>query len=193
MTKLKHQSPPLLAIAIFLILTASAFGQEGEVVPPENPAVTQYTEPFPTAGGETDAHERKHRTLSTDRALGTRNAARLERQGAEGRAVAELAAETTPSTETAAAPTSRSGSGGGGSGSGRSRGALPTTRGTTADNRGRIGFDSSAVDGTSGLGTVLSGALGVQSGSAGLLLPFLLFAAIVAALIYAIRQRRAAG
>ncbi len=189
-TKLKLQSPPLLAAAIWLALTASALGQEGAVVPPENSAVTQYTEPFPTAGGETDAHERQHRNVSPDRALGPRNAQRLARHGSEGRAVAELAAETTPSAEPAAA--APEGGGAAANGSGRAGSASAENRGEPGGSRLGAPFDASAADATSGPGAVLSGALGAQSGSSGLL-SFLLLAAVVVALVAAIRQRRAAG
>lgn len=181
----------LLSVAIAIVTTALPASAAAEsIAPPENSAVAQYTELLPTAGGQTDAHGQKHRNASPIKVLGARNAERLARHGPDGRAVAELAAETAPSPVPAPAP---DGGGGGGSaatiGAGRPGGASPANRGGTAHSRGGAAFDVSKAEGSSGLGTVLSGALGSPSGGIGLLLPFLLVAAVIAALTFAIRQR----
>lgn len=185
----------LFSLAIAIATAALPAGAAAEsIAPPENSAVAQYTELLPTAGGQTDAHGQKHRNASPGKVLGARNVERLARHGPDGRATAELAAETAPSPAPAPAPGGGGGGGGGSAatiGAGRPGGASPANRGDTAHSRGGAAFDVSKAKGSSGLGTVLSGALGSPSGGIGLLLPFLLVAAVVVALTFAIRQSTA--
>src|SRR5262245_20501085 len=68
----------------------------GETVPPENSAVNQYTEAFPTAGGDREAHGQRGKNLSPGKVIGAANAKKLNEQGAAGRATAKLAADTAP-------------------------------------------------------------------------------------------------
>lgn len=182
------------AIALAAIaLPASAAAET--IVPPENSAVAQYTESFPTAGGQTDGNGPTRRDASPAKVLGAHNAERLGRRGPDGRAVAELAAETAPSPVPAPLPDARGGSGSGGGGgvaaigAGRPGGASPADRSGVAHSRGGATFDVSETKGSSGPGTVLSAALGDRPGGIGLLLPFLLMLAFVASLTFAIRQR----
>lgn len=184
--------------AIALALASPAAAQKGEeVVPPENSAVNQYTEGFPTAGGEKDAHDQRDKR-KPDKVLGERNTERLEQRGSAGRAVAELTAETAPVT---AAP--------------ETGGESVVEEGTTAVGRGKgdgdrdgptavqksgldsaqpvaLAFDPAEVDGSSGTGSVIGQAFGSSSGL-GLLLPLLLLATIAWAIGYAMRQKRVAG
>lgn len=189
-----------LALATALALAPAAAGQEpeAEVVPPENSAVTQYTEPFPTAGGNRNAHEHEGRDASPDKVLGSRNANRLEREGNAGRAVAELAADTAPAPavpvagedegETAAAGGAGKGGSDGGSGSAaKAAGSAPSDPRPAA-------VELAAADGSSGLGSVLARAFGGSpSGGAGFLLPLLILATILWAAAYLSRQRQTAA
>ena len=66
-------------------------------VPPGNSAATQYTEAFPTAGGQAESRERQgSQGREPSEVLGKDNAQRLESQGAAGEAAAAIAAETAP-------------------------------------------------------------------------------------------------
>lgn len=90
----------LVALAAALVSASPALGEEGELLPPGNSAANQYTEAFPTARGGRDPEqgEGKPRQGSSLKALGTRNVRKLEAEGPEGRAAAEVAAATAPVT-----------------------------------------------------------------------------------------------
>jgi hypothetical protein len=205
MKTLRTATGLMLAIAIALIAAAPAAAEEEVVVPPENSAVNQYTEAFPTAGGDRDADKHRGRKAKPAKVIGSKNAKRLDEQGADGRATAELAAETAPNViveetstddgeeEGTAAPAGNGGgtSGGGGPGSepAGNGGAQGQTPGPSVDSG-----TSAQVDGSSGLSEVLSRAIGSPSGGGmGLFLPLLILATIVWALIYTTRQRRPAS
>lgn len=194
----KATLPLTLAIALALAPSAMAQEAEAEVVPPENSAATQYTEAFPTAGGNKDAHEHEGREASPRAVLGTRNAQRLKREGRAGRDVAELTADTAPAP---AAPAiadegDEGASGGGGSGDdrgGSAGGSRPAPRGAGPDSPRPV-VEVPAANGSSGLGAVLARAVGASpSGGAGFLLPLLVLATILWAIAYASRQRQTAG
>lgn len=198
MKTLKKGILPAAAIALALALVSPAAAQESEeVVPPENSAVNQYTEGFPTAGGEKDAHDRRGGKRTPDKVLGERNTERLEQRGSAGRAVAELTAETAPVT---AAPEATSESiveettaVGGGKGNGGQGDQAPVQKGgLDAAQPVTLAFDPAEVDGSSGTGSVIGQAFGSSSGL-GLLLPLLLLATIAWAIGYAMRQKRVAG
>jgi hypothetical protein len=185
-----------------LLATAAPAGaaEDAPLVPPGNSAVNQYTEAFPTAGGERDANNRKGKRPSSEKVIGERNTAKLRKQGPEGEAVADLTAETAPAPpadedvvveEGAAAPPGSAG-GGSGNGSGESQ------AGSGASDGGGSGGTASVVvaepEGSSGLGEVIARATGSSSGDGmGLFLPLLILATILWAFAYLARQKRPAS
>jgi hypothetical protein len=197
--KTPHLGFPLAALAFALALAPAATAQEAEeAVPPGNSAVNQYTEPFPSAGGERDVHEQEGRQGSPRKVLGPRNARRLEREGGAGRALARLTAETAPppsagsdeagQTETATGP------GGGNGGQGGDEGGREIGSQNSTARGGEQGVEIADVSGSSGLGAVLARAIGVSpSGVGGLLLPLLILTTLVWAIAYAFRQRQTAA
>jgi hypothetical protein len=200
MTAFKTGLSLLATIAILAVPTAA---HAEYLIPPNNSAATQYTEAVPTAGGPkaTDpSHHGKHQ--SPGKVLGGRNAERLDAQGPEGRAVAEVAAETAP---VAAVPagnegaeqgkhpsasqpgTNDTGSGGGngaaGSGNGGSGSGVNVRDATLASQE--------IPDGSSGLSEVLAQATGSSdSGQLGLLLPLIVLGAIAWSVAYVLRRRK---
>jgi len=195
MKTLKKGILPAAAIALALALVSPAVAPAGEVVPPGNSAVNQYTEGFPTAGGEKDAHDRRGSKRTPDKVLGERNAERLEQRGSAGRAVAELTAETAPVT---AAPElggedvveeTTGGTGGRGGGGPGDRSA-PQKIDLGSAQPVALALDPDEVDGSSGTWAVIGQALGSSSGGLGILLPLLLLATIAWAIVYAMRHRR---
>jgi hypothetical protein len=176
----------LTAIAIFAFPSAA---MAEELVPPGNSAVNQYTETFPTPGGDKEA---KHGTKRAKPAkvLGSDNAKKLEEQGPAGREVATVAAATAPSTP---APEETDSAGSKAAVAGRNRkeqhgaSSLPPKQAQSAPAASRETGASSGPDGSSGFGEVLAHATGTSSsGELGLLLPL----AIIAAVVWAVATRR---
>jgi hypothetical protein len=145
-------------------------------VPRGNPAATQYTEAFPTAGGQQDAEQGKGgKGRHPEQVLGKEKAERLESQGPAGRAAAALAAETAP-----AGVTSESGASGG-SGHG---GGMPHSGGGDSES-------GQPADGGSGLGEVASQATGSSfSDGMDLLLPLAILGTAAWLLFYLLRRRQ---
>ncbi len=83
-----------LAVALLLALPAGS-ALAVAVVPPGNSAVNQYTETLSGPEGNLPSSEVKQ-GASPSKALGASNAKRLEARGPEGRAAAQLAADTSP-------------------------------------------------------------------------------------------------
>lgn len=170
-------------------------------VPPGNSAATQYTEAVPTAGGpKSTNHPKGGHSRSPDRVLGAGKTAKLDAQGPQGRAAAEVAALTAPSAvggkagATAApgsgAPDRRGGqrgSGGvqvgGGSGAGDlGQGARPPSPQHPAQ------LDSGD---SSGIGEVVGQATGSSSsGQPGVWLPLLIAAVVIWSGAYVLRRQR---
>lgn len=176
-----------LLLATVAILAVSAPAQAEYLVPPGNSAATQYTETYPTAGGNKDP-EKATGERAPKEVLGSRNARRLEAQGEEGRAVAEVAAETAPDTEPAA-------TGGEGRGDENDKGESRNEDSDAPSPGGAGGSggssDSEGPSGSSGLGEVLAQATGSSaSGGTGLLLPLLIVGGIAWAIAYLLRLRR---
>ena len=74
-----------LAASIVLVACPTAAWANDALVPPENSAAAQYTEAFPTAGGNKDVTKNNaQRPPTAAKALGSGNAMRLEAHGAEG-------------------------------------------------------------------------------------------------------------
>ena len=193
----------LLAAAIALVAAAPAVAEEAPLVPPENSAVNQYTETFPTAGGDKDAHDHDGGNRTPKKVLGEKNANKLEEHGAAGKATAELAAETAPlpvETTIGTAPEATPpeaeesdesgtgapvrGNGGNPPSSGSGRDAAPATN--TADTKVVV----VEAGGSSGLSEVLGRATGSPQGGMGIFLPLLLLGTIFWAIAYVARQRR---
>jgi len=189
----------MAAATALVALPAIAVGAE-YLVPPGNSAAIQYTETYPSAGGHKDAeNQRGNRNRSPSKVLGERNASRLEAQGPEGEAVAEVVAETAPATTAAPERASENNDsekepnqekretgdgensrGGAGPGSGSSRGP---------DRPAPVSGD---VDqsGSSGLGEVLASAVGAPAGGNGIVLPLAFLGTLAWMLAIAWRQRK---
>jgi hypothetical protein len=184
----------LLAAAIALVAASSAAAQEAALVPPENSAVNQYTESFPTASGDKDAHDHNSENRSPKKVLGNDNAKKLRERGPAGQATAELAAKTAPrgveveETDVTVEETGEAGmaapSRGGGSGGGGDEGV---TARTATGVPGPIAV--AETDGSSGFSEVLARATGSSSGM-GVFLPLLILATILWGFTYFVRQRR---
>ncbi len=205
MKALKTAAGLVSATAISLFAVAPAMALEEQVpVPPENSAVNQYTEAFPTAGGDREAHNHQGRNVSPGKVIGAKNAKKLDQRGAAGRATAKFAADTaphpTPGQGTAVVVITKDNQGpgqstnsGGNSGGG---GGQPTDQ--SGNNTSEQGAGSARVvttpaahaEGSSGLSEVLSSATGGSGDGMGLFLPLLIIAAIAWAIAYTVRQRR---
>jgi hypothetical protein len=188
-------------IAIFAIPNAA---QAEYLVPPGNSAATQYTEAVPTAGGPKASNNPKHGgTKSPKQVLGSGNAKKLDAQGPEGRAAAEVAAATAPGAVaqtgdgTRAAPAGRAGAqpqangGDSGGGKGQADDSLPGN-GSGSQTAATATLASQQLpDGSSGLAEVLGQATGSSdSGQLGLLLPLIVLATIAWSVVYVVRRRR---
>jgi len=168
-TKVLAASLGLLAALPPAALPCAAGAEQ--LLPPGNSAANQYTEAYPTSGG--DASVRGAQPRSPAKALGAKNARRLERLGPEGRAAADLAAATAPAGRTGGTPSQRDGGGAMGGG-------------TEPDGE----LDPA---GSSGLAQVLGEATGASAdGELGPLLPLIVIATVVSAVAYVWRRRRTA-
>ncbi len=192
-----------LAAAFLATLAFAAAAMAEETIPPGNSAVNQYTESLPTPGGARDTENdgRKSRP-SPHKALGSKNANKLESQGNDGRAAAEVAAATAPTPEPAdeeetAAPAASGGNGGGNNSN--DNGPKPSDRGGNGADKANAGnaklakVEVEEPSGSSGLGEVVGEATGDSSGAMGWLLPLLIIAIAIWAVAYAMRQRRQAS
>ena len=183
----------LLALLALLALPAVAAAEY--LVPEGNSAVTQYTEGFPTGGGEKKTEGSKH--VTPGKAIGAGNAKKLQQQGPERAAVAQVAAETAPAAvpvpEASPAPKPHHGD--------KGQQSKPAKQGQGGkhpqQNDSKQGDEATAPaatgggpGGSSGAGEVLGAATGASSGSVGLLLPLAILAAIAWGLFYFWRQRR---
>jgi len=175
----------LLSATIAIVAASPATAEETPFVPPENSAVNQYTESFPTAGGDKDAHDHDGGNRSPKKVLGSRNAEKLRAQGPAGEATAELVAETAPAVE-------KTGDAG--------TGVPPRTGGDSgggADGGKPVAADSPAIKeagGSSGVSEVIAWATGSSpAGGVGIFLPLLIIATVLWAFAYLARQRRPVG
>ena len=186
------------------------------VVPPGNSAATQYTETFPTSHGAADVNEEIDGSeVRPSKVIGSHKAKKLENEGADGKAVAEITAATAPiqvepessAPETKAAPAKSSdesqdhhgdhssangGVAGGGGGNSGGSGAGGGVAGKVAPPATDVRVVVESSSGSSGLGQVLEQATGgSSSGQLGLFLPLLIIATVAWSLNYAWRQRQA--
>jgi hypothetical protein len=194
-----------LALAAAFAIPAGAIAAE-DVVPPSNGGANQYTETYPTGGGNRNALTEGDE-IAPGKVIGDRNAEKLEERGEEGEEVAELAAETSPTTEyvvpVAPAPSSGGGGGDGGTGAvkqsaGRgsgSGGGAPA--GDPADRQKSSPVDpvvnaggDTDVEGSGALGEIVGQAFGTSESGMGALLPILMLAAIFWAFLFTARRQR---
>ncbi|MFN8163868.1 MAG: hypothetical protein U0R26_08560 [Solirubrobacterales bacterium] len=161
----------------------------GSIVPPGNSAATQYTETFPTTGGNAEVNSSiggggaGGGGQSAAEALGSRTAHTLEQLGQEGRNVAALATESVPpAAEGERGPAKPS----------HRAGGSEAKKGPGSGDSGQLGpaLAGEAPGGSSGFGEVLSQATGSTSGQMGIFLPLVLVAALLWGLAYAWRQRQ---
>ncbi len=189
-------------IAIFALPCAA---QAEYLIPPGNSAATQYTEAVPTAGGPKATNPSKHgQSKSPKQVLGKGNATKLDAQGPEGRAAAEVAAETapgavaqtdggapsaTPDHHAGSQPQANGGDSGGGTGQ---TGGPPAGDGSSHQAATTATLASQPLpEGSSGLGEVLGQATGSSdSGQLGLWLPLIVLATIAWSVAYVVRRRR---
>jgi hypothetical protein len=177
-----------LAIAAFPPLPAAA----EPVVPPGNSAATQYTEAFPTPGGERPLGGGGHGSRKPSSVLGPRNARRLDAKGPQGRAVAALATATAP----VASGSGRGGGAGGGGAAGGGGEGAPPPAGTGEGAPGARAAQPAPPEphGSGGFEEVIGQATGASSsGEMGLLLPLAIAAVLLWSLAYLWRQRRRAA
>jgi hypothetical protein len=192
----------LTAIVALFATPATAATTEEAVVPPSNSAANQYTETFPTSGGDKKTDQKPtHR--SPVKVLGSQNTRKLEEQGPEGKAAAEAAAATAPTPITTTPPTpvhepsaqsnggGSAGGGEGGHGKGNDGQSVPRHVSGTANGPGNVSAPVPEPSGSSGLGSAIEQATGLStSGSSGMLLPLVILTTILWSLAYLWRQRR---
>ena len=189
MKPLKTAFGPTAVLLALAIAPTYALSAEEPLIPPGNSAVNQYTETFPTSGGDKDFEKGVRRPPR--QVLGSRQAQRLEEGGKDGRAAAEVAAETAPAAispseasapeDTAEGAGGTAGSGGGGAGPGRQ---------TNEEQRDRNGGNAGA-SGSWGFAEVLGQATGTSdSGEMGLLLPLTILAALAGSIAFLLRRSR---
>lgn len=172
-------------LAILAALAAAPAAGAETLVPPENSAAFQYTETFPTTGGDKETDKVDNRSGAS---LDATKAKRLKEQGPAGRAVAAIVATTAPGTTAPATEGGNSGSGD--RAEGGKQGESGVNDGAYADSG--TGADRGAK-GSSGLGEVIEQATGSSaSGEMGLLLPLLIVAALAWSIASLWRQRNEA-
>lgn len=173
-------------VAVVSLVGAPSTAAAQTVIPPGNSAVNQYTQTFPTAGGNSPTQNRGSR--SPAKVLGGRNAQRLDAKGPAGRAAASLAAATAPTPAVLAAGRGRSGGAPGAQGASHTDGAGQGIGGAST------GSETSGSRGSSGFDQVIGQATGSSSsGQMGFLLPLVIVAAVLWSLMYLWRQRRRAA
>jgi hypothetical protein len=182
--------------AVLAALALPAVSLAAYYVPPGNSAANQYTEAFPTAGGESGGKPGKGKATPAQ-TLGARNAKRLHAQGPAGTAAAEVAAETAPASvvvaEGGSTPQGGGGTAGGGSATAPGGQGSPSAGGGEVHSNGgadggQTGASPSGPSGSSGIGEVVRQATGSgDDGNLGLLLPIVILATIAGSVAYRLR------
>lgn len=194
-----HRTRFGLLAAAFALAALPAGAAAAPYVPPGNSAATQYTEAVPTAGGPKATGHKQGKVKSPSKVLGARNTEKLDAQGPQGHAAAEVAAATAPATipATPSEPARTPNPGG----SSQTGGQGPQS---TKPGDGSPGGDATShaapqvakppqaqnPSGSSGFGEVIGQATGSSSGQLGLLLPLLIVAVVIWSVAYLLRQRR---
>lgn len=199
-----------LAVMAVAVLSPSA-ALAGAVVPPGNSAANQYTETFPTTGGNTEAKKGKHKVTPAE-AIGSGPAKKLDSRGKQGRETAAVVAATAPPPLNEGGESSEGGDEGSGSaaagaagtgdgGSGHGTGSQSGSQGRAAGGNGSGGGASHSVNvvdsalaepgGSSGFAEVVGQATGsTSSGGTGLLLPLAVLATAIWAVVFLLRRKR---
>lgn len=185
----------LTSLALAALAAFPATVPAASLVPPGNSAANQYTETFPTTGGNAEAKGKGK--VTAGEVLGAGNAKKLDSQGKQGREAAAVVAETAPPPLSAAGSESGGGTsaddaakGGNGAGGGQvgSDGAATGGVGSSGGSGAAVSTDE---HGSSGLGEVLGQATGsTSSGGTGLLLPLVVLASVIWALAFFLRRKR---
>lgn len=172
--------PPKAHLALFAtaaVLGAVAPAATAEVVPPQNSAANQYTETYPTAGGDRESRRAEDIGAGGGRGpngSGTPQLApggerELQARGEDGRSVVGLVEATAPAAATAGTNGAAAGAGG--------------SESRTASDPGDEGASATAE--------VLSRITGASSsGELGPLLPLLLIATLIWAAVFPLLRRR---
>jgi hypothetical protein len=188
-------TPPRIGLCFATTIAIVAFpavARAGEaIVPPGNSAAAQYTEAFPTGGGNKDVTQNNRRRPPTPaKALGGENARQLEGRGPLGEEAAAVAAATSPPIASQPGPSS------GGKGAASPGSTALGGSGTRAEQGEASTAPAEAArppepSGSSGLGELASATTG-GSGSSGLLL-LAIFGGAFWGIAYILRRRRKAG
>jgi hypothetical protein len=186
----------LVSLALVGLAALPAGAGAAAYVPPGNSAANQYTEAFPTSGGNAET-KGKGKVTARD-VLGAANAKELEAEGKQGREAAEVVAATAPPAAAAgeggegatAGGAEKSGPSGAGSG-GQAGGDGGASAGNTDSGSGPGSAVARDEGGSSGFSEVLGQATGsTSSGGTGLLLPLVILASVIWALAFFLRRRR---
>ncbi len=189
-----------LLVAAMALAAMPASAAAEAYVPPGNSAATQYTEAVPTAGGPKTTNNSKHgQSRSPDKVLGAHKTAKLDAQGPQGKAAAEVAALTAPSTVGAKAEATAAS----GHGTPGAKGGQAGSGGVQADGGSNSGDLSQSVHsaspghparagsgGSPAIGEVASQATGSSSGQPGVWLPLLIAAVVIWSGAYVLRRQR---
>jgi hypothetical protein len=171
----------LFGITLLAALALPAQALAEYYIPPGNSAANQYTEAYPTAGGDSGGKQGKGRATPAD-TLGTANAKRLESKGQTGAEVAAVAAETAP-PPIAEQP-------GGGSDKGDGPGQTGGANGGGGSEPSRTA-PTDSTSGSSAIGEVVAQATGsADDGNLGPLLPIVVLATVAGSIAYLARRHR---
>lgn len=175
--------PALLAVAA--LCACPGMASAASLVPPGNSAANQYTETYPTTGGNAEAKGKGKGKATPGDVLGDGNAEKLDSKGRQGRETAAVVAATAPP------PVAGSATGGESAGDDPAAAGSGGAKGDGGAGGGQ-GNDAAAAEaeGSSGIGEVLGQATGSSSsGGIGLLLPLIVLASVVWALAFFLRRR----
>jgi hypothetical protein len=200
---MRQRTIPIAIAATVALLALPGSAMAEYLVPEGNSAVTQYTEGFPTGGGEKKTEGSGNKGATPAKTIGAANAKKLEDHGPEGAAVAEVAAETAPEAGAATPESSnhqqnsqpkhqqkqaKDGKQGKGSKDKPADSGGKQEEGQTATPVTSQSGDGPS--GSSGIGETLAAATGSSSGGLGLLLPLVILAAIAWGIAFFVRQRK---
>lgn len=184
----------LAPLALVVLAAIPAAAPAASLVPPGNSAANQYTETFPTSGGNAEAKGKGKATAG--KVLGAGNAKKLDSQGKQGREAAAVVAATAPPplTSGGASESGEEGSTDGGAGKGDNAGQTGGANGAQSGGGSAAGSGaavSADQSGSSGLSEVLGQATGsTSSGGTGVLLPLVVLASVIGALAFLLRRKR---